>query len=244
MTARDYDDNTVQRAHDTEQPKDHFLTRRAVPHTLEALEFCEYDAKTKKNTSPLSCVNCANYNVEGANWCVECGTAVTGAKSQSLFDSFEQSLPSHSKGHSNSTEFNKQDVIPKKIHSSPCSNPTANSDVLGEISSIQRCSTQGHSVRIDFNHSRKKPAFSIRSPGQCKSFTQTSSGRCWSTSGLYLWRKPSSLKSMKFTLAEPGYQPNSCDQLHTKARNLACTVSGKNYISCAFTSFFLDSLAP
>lgn len=258
----DHHERTLQRHYDQEQVEvdsQNKSTRVTVPHVSEEAESCGYETNTMESTSTVGivCVNCAHCNVGGVNWCLECGTAVTGAKSQPLLDSSSHSQ-SQTPNSIDTHQFNTLDIMPTKFHSSVKSCPqlsaeqfASNLDVLGEVSNIRRCrptsiSSERHLVRTDSTHSRRKLVFSVKSPpGQYTSRIQTSNGRCWNTSGLYMWRKPSSLKSMQSlpcgnsTLAEPGYQTKSSDSLYNKVRNLIFTVSLK---SCIFT-LSLDSLA-
>lgn len=255
----DYHERTL---HDQEQVEEDFQkksTRVTVPHASEEAgkteeeESCGYDTNTTmESTSAVGivCVNCAHCNVGRVNWCLECGTAVTGANSQPLLHS-----SSHSQGQTpqNPKSAHQLDIMPTEFHSGVKSCPqlsakqfASNLDVLREVSSVQTCTSERRLVRTDSTHSRRKLVFSVKSPGgQYTGQIQTSNVRCWNTSGLYMWRKPSSLKSVqsspcgKSTLADPGYQTNSCDSLYNKVRNLVSTVSVK---SCIFISS-LDSLA-
>lgn len=253
-TTTDYHERPLQRHYDQEQVEvdsQNKSTRVTVAHVSEEAESRGYDTNTMESSSALGivCVNCAHCNIGGVNWCLECGTAVTGAKSQPLLDSLSHSQ-SQTPQNPNSIDTHQFNTMPTKFHSGVKSCPqlsaeqfASNLDVLREVSSIRRCrptsiSSERHLARTDSTHSRRKLVFSVKSPpGQYTSQIQTSNARCWNTSGLYMWRKPSSLKSVqsspsgKSTLAEQGYQTKSRDSLYNKVRNLVSTVSVK---SCIF----------
>lgn len=238
-------DRTLQRYYDEERLEEDCMkksTRVAGPHVSEEpskAESCGYDPNTMEGISAtgMVCVNCAHHNVGGLNWCPECGTAVnTGTNSHPLLNS---SKSRHSQSPTqNSKSTHQFDVMPIEFHSDVKSclqlsakQYAANLDVLREVSSMRRCTgehTERRLVRSDSNHSRRKLVFSVKSPGQCTNQIQASNVRFWSTSGLYMWRKPSSLKSVESSpcdLAEPDYQTNSSDslhRLHNKVRNVVC----------------------
>lgn len=243
--------STVKRAQ--EWPGENFLWRNRMHATEVAGKGVTGDLKPRKisheydtkniYTSNVTCANCAHYNDRRAHWCVECGTAVSASLSFSCVKfSEEKSLllgnqlaqsPFDCSSDETYLSWSQCETLNSDGHQTSAPMAKSNSSVIGKVSSERDIYTQGHSIRANTSSSRIKRAFSVHSPVGCH---DPSSVRYWDTSGVYMWRKPSSLKpvesspSGKSTIVESGDQPNpGVTPYQTSARNFASTVS-TNYV--------------
>ena len=193
------------------------------------------------------CATCACYNDRWAHWCTECGTAVIGPYTSSMkipnrsshLDShvhLDSSSSAHSLNHyavsgvSNNHSNHTHDMVNTfelRCRTTQLSTQqfTSKSNDLKTVSQ-----KQGHSLSVNVS---KRTASSEYSPDRCSDSPHTK--RCWETSGVYMWRKPSSLglSPCKFTIAkhahgatESEFQSNSRDSV-TFQGNMASTVSTK-----------------
>ena len=222
---------------------------------------------TSTYTADIICAMCGRYNDRRAHWCIECGTAVVEPFSSSVKIPTDMKHSSELESHLDFSSSARSQIHDPNTasdasinHSSHMFNTeshyqttqvsaqqyTSKSNDLGTVSKSNDLGTvsqrQGHSLRA--NASNRRASY-IHSPGRCSNLFQAKSVRCWETSGVYMWRKPSSVKSVglsprgKSTLTkctqgvtESGLQPNSrvsvtLDLLQTQRRNVDTTVSDK-----------------
>lgn len=164
-------------------PRQNHISDTHSGHTVlyeEALScvFSELNTGCGERNAPtcaVACETCAHIINEGQNWCVECGTAVTR----------RQESMSHLQA--------------------SCSN-VKNSSIMAARSRIKtdllriRPQTRFHfsSVKKTAPTLHKQPMTRCKlSPG--RESQKRHMGRHWDTSSVYLWRKPSSIRSLDYS---------------------------------------------